>query len=43
MGERPIIPRVSKPVDVTDKDQFPEIARAIAWAKRQRERKDEPQ
>jgi hypothetical protein len=29
-------PRVSQPVDVTDAAAFPEITRAIAWAKAQR-------
>ena len=29
--------QVPLPVDVTDKEQFPEIARAIEWARKQRE------
>lgn len=29
-------PRVSKPVDITDAEQFPEIARAIEHARRLR-------
>ena len=33
------LPPVSKPVDVTDEDQFPNIAEAIRWAKEQREKR----
>jgi hypothetical protein len=29
-------PRVARPVDVTDAEAFPEIAAAIAWARRLR-------
>ena len=32
-GTIPTIPQVSKPVDVTDAAEFPEIAAAIQWAR----------
>ena len=34
MVERPIFPPVSRPVDVSDKEQFPEIARALEHARK---------
>ena len=32
MGERPIFPPVPMPVDITDKERFPELARALEHA-----------
>ena len=36
MGERPIFPPVPMPVDITDKEQFPELARALEHARKLR-------
>ena len=36
MGERPIFPPVPMPVDVSDKERFPNIAEAIEHARKLR-------
>ena len=41
MVERPIFPPVSKPVDVSDKEQFPNIAEAIEHARKLRQEKND--